>query len=136
MINVRSTPRENTGYNGGKSRFLGDIVRESDYQARIIKELDFRFPGCIILKNDSSYRQGIADLLVLYNDRWASLEVKRSSRAPVRPNQEYYVNVMNDMSFSAFIDPENEEEVLDALQHTFSTRRSTRNTKRKQVSLD
>ena len=77
------------------------------------------FPGCIVMKNDSSYIQGIPDLLVLYRDRWASLECKKSARAARRPNQEYYVDVMDDMSFSRFIYPENKDEVLDELHCHF-----------------
>ena len=92
---------------------------ERDFQAKLIKELKNRFEGCIVMKNDSSYIQGIPDLLVLYNDKWASLEVKRSSSASHRPNQEYYVDLMDRMSFSRFICPENEKEVLHELEQTF-----------------
>ena len=76
-----------------------------------------------MLKNDSSYLQGVPDLLLLWNDRWATLEVKRSSTAHQRPNQEYYVNMMNEMSFSRFIYPENKEEVLNEIQHAFRSSR-------------
>lgn len=111
-------------------------MRERAYQASLIEKLNLRFPGCLILKNDPSYRQGVPDLVMLYQDRWAAFEVKRSHEATVRPNQKHYVDLMNIMSFAAFIHPENEEEVLDALQHAFSSRRTTRNSKRKQVPLD
>ena len=88
---------------------------ESKYQASLIKKIKERLPGCIIMKNDSSYIQGIPDLLILYNDKWASLEVKKSAVAKHRPNQDYYVEKMNEMSFSAFIFPENEEDILDEM---------------------
>lgn len=94
-------------------------MRESVYQSRLIKELERRFPGCFILKNDSSYRQGIPDLLVLHGDRWAMLEVKAEESSPVQPNQPYYVDLLDRMSFAAFIYPENEEVVLDDLQRAF-----------------
>lgn len=71
------------------------------------------------MKNDPNYIQGIPDLTILWANRWATLEVKRSLKAPQQPNQEYYVNVMNQMSFSSFICPENKEEVLNALQQSF-----------------
>lgn len=94
---------------------------ERDFQSKLIKDLKTRFKGCIVMKNDSSYIQGIPDLLVLYKDKWASLECKRSSSAKHRPNQEYYVDLMDGMSFSRFICPENKEEVLHELQQTFES---------------
>ena len=89
---------------------------ERDFQAKLIKELKVMFKGCIIVKNDPNYIQGIPDLLILYNDRWAALEVKRSATAHHQPNQEYYVDLMDQMSFAAFIYPENKEEILYELQ--------------------
>lgn len=94
---------------------------ERDFQAKLIQKLKTMFPGCIVLKNDPDYIQGIPDLIILYNDKWASLENKKSADAKKQPNQEYYVNKMNEMSFSRFIFPENEEEVLNELQQTFRT---------------
>ena len=47
---------------------------ENKFQANLIKELKERFPGCIVMKNDPTYIQGIPDLLVLHKDKWASLE--------------------------------------------------------------
>lgn len=93
---------------------------ESNFQSSLIKELKTRFPGCIILKNDPTYIQGIPDLLVLHNNKWASLEVKKARNAKHRPNQDYYVEKMNDMSFSAFIFPENKEDVLHDLEQALS----------------
>ena len=98
---------------------------ESEFQSNLIKELKRLFPGCIVMKNDSSHTQGIPDLLVLYKDKWASLEVKRSIGAKRQPNQEYYVDKMNDMSFSRFICPENKKEVLHELQQAFQFDGST-----------
>lgn len=77
------------------------------------------FPGCIILKNDPNYIQGMPDLTIFWYSRWATLEVKKSIKASHQPNQEYYVNLMNDMSFSRFVYPENKEEVLHELQRAF-----------------
>lgn len=89
---------------------------ERDFQKELKKELKRRFPGCYILKNDSGYFQGIPDLLLLWKDKWATLEVKKNASASHRPNQDYYVEDMNSMSFSAFIYPENKEEVLNELE--------------------
>lgn len=96
---------------------------ENAFQADLIKELKERFPGCIVMKNDSGYLQGIPDLTILYRDKWATLEDKREENAPHRPNQDYYVDKMNDMSFSAFIYPENKEEVLNEMERSFQVGR-------------
>lgn len=88
------------------------------------------FLGCLVLKNDSSYRQGIPDLIVLYRDQWAVLEAKASLGSKKQPNQDYYVDMLDDMSFAAFIYPENKEEVLHDLREAFGSRRKTRRTKR------
>lgn len=105
-------------------------MREREFQARLIKRLKTMFPGCVILKNDSAYLQGILDLSIFYQDRWAMLEVKATGDAPNQPNQEHYVELLNGMSFAAFIFPENEEEVIDALQQSFKPRRASRISKR------
>jgi hypothetical protein len=99
------------------------MALERDFQAKLIKELKMIFPGCIIMKNDSSYIQGIPDLIILFEDKWAALEVKKSATASHRPNQEYYVELMDDMSFAKFIYPENKEEVLYELQQSLFARR-------------
>lgn len=92
---------------------------ERNFQSGLIQDLKRMFPGCIVMKNDSSYIQGIPDLLILYKNKWASLEVKKDSRAKRQPNQEYYVGQMNEMSFSRFIYPENKEEILNELSEAF-----------------
>ena len=96
---------------------------ENKFQSNLIKELKKLFPGCIVLKNDSSYIQGIPDLLILYKDKWGSLEVKKSASAKHQPNQDYYVNKMNKMSFSRFIFPENKDEVLTDLARLFKRKK-------------
>lgn len=96
-------------------------MKESNFQHALIEELKILFPGCVIMKNDASYIQGIPDLIVLYEDKWCALECKKSATARKRPNQDYYVDKMNRMSFAAFIYPENKEEVLYELQRSFSS---------------
>lgn len=92
---------------------------ERDFQANLIKRLKRIFPGCVVLKNDPTYIQGVPDLIVLYKDKWAMLEAKRDSSASHQPNQDYYVDKLGKMSYAAFIFPENIEEVLNDLQQTF-----------------
>lgn len=99
---------------------------ESKFQSELINELQDIFPGCVILKNDPNYIQGFPDLLILFDQYWAALECKRSRNEPRQPNQEYYVELLDNMSYSNFIYPENKEEVLRELQSAFRTRRSSR----------
>lgn len=100
-------------------------MTESAYQAKLIRKLEREwFPGCVVIKNDPQHRQGILDLTILYDAMWAMLEVKASFSAPYQPNQEYYIEEFGRMSFAAMICPENEEEVLVALQEAFASRRA------------
>lgn len=92
-------------------------LRESQFQAQLIRDL--RNAGCQVLKNDSGYLQGVPDLMVLYDDRWAMLEVKRDAQSPVQPNQKYYVDILDQMSFAAFIHPGNKETVLNDMWKHF-----------------
>lgn len=99
---------------------------ESKFQTNLIKELTRIFRGCVVLKNDANYIQGFPDLTILYKDKWAVLECKRSATASLQPNQEYYVDELDTMSFARVIYPENKEEVLDELQRSFTPGRAAR----------
>ena len=101
-------------------------MKESEYQSRIIKKLEEMFPGCLVHKMDTSHRQGVPDLVILWKQYWASLEVKIEPMYTPEPNQDYYINKLNEMSFAAYIYPENEKEVLSALQQAFKSPRRTR----------
>jgi hypothetical protein len=101
-------------------------VTENRYQAKLIKKLKEMFPGCVIMKSTSEYQQGLPDLFILFNDFWAALEVKATVDAIEQPNQRYFVEQLDGMSFAAFIYPENEAEVLNALQQTFEISGRTR----------
>ena len=96
-------------------------MAENKFQQKLVKDLEARFPGCMVLKNDPNYIQGIPDLTILYKDKWATLECKDSKKANKQPNQEDYISMLNGMSFARFIFPENKEEVLDELQHAFES---------------
>ena len=93
---------------------------ESKFQKELMDKIKSQYPGCVILKNDSSYIQGFPDWTILYKDKWAVLEAKRSKSAAKQPNQEYYVDKLNDMSFSRFVYPENSEEVLEDISKYFN----------------
>jgi hypothetical protein len=101
-------------------------MRESTYQRNLIRKLKGMFPGCFILKNDPTFVQGVPDILILYHDKWAMLEVKMDITSNVQPNQQYYVDKLGEMSFASFINPSTEEEVLNELQFALRPRRETR----------
>ena len=96
-------------------------MRENQFQANLKKELASMFPGCVVTKLDPNDIQGIPDLLILYENKWAILECKKDPKAKKQPNQEYYVDKFNKMSFSRFINPTNKEEVLYDLQQAFQS---------------
>src|SRR5262245_59438311 len=98
-------------------------MREGLYQSRLINKIRCQYPGCVVLKNDTSFMQGIPELSIYNEDRWAMLEVKPAANARVQPNQNFYVDMLNEMSYAAFIYPQNEEQVLDDLQSAFYIRR-------------
>lgn len=99
---------------------------ENKFKTGLVKELKTRFPGCMVVHLDPNEIQGIPDLLVLYESTWAALEGKKSATASHRPNQDYYVHEMNEMSFAAFIYPENKEEILNAMERSFEANRAAR----------
>lgn len=96
------------------------MKRESAFQNALIRTIKNLLPGCIVLKLDPNYIQGIPDLLVLHGITWAALECKRSEDAPHQPNQDYYIDKMSSMSFGAFIYPENMQQVLKDMINHFS----------------
>lgn len=105
-------------------------MNENQFQAQVIRELRELLPGCIVLKNDANYMQGIPDLIILFEDRWAMLEVKKALKARSQPNQGYYLRLLDNMSFASLISPENKEGVLVDLQFALKTGRPTRISKR------
>lgn len=102
------------------------MARESNFQASLIKEIENRFEGSIVTKMDSGHIQGIPDLLVLYRDKWAALECKASGKESHQPNQDWYVEHMNQMSYASFIYPENKEKVLNEIEQSFKSSRAAR----------
>lgn len=95
---------------------------ESKFKSQFLSEFKRLYPECVIIGPDANLQQGLPDTIILFGEKWAALEFKRSSTASRRPNQEYYINLLGNMSYSAFVCPENKEEVLHALQHTFQLR--------------
>lgn len=98
---------------------------ESQFSTELKKDIEDRFPGCYVLKQDPNMRQGIPDLLVLYEDKWAAIETKREPNSSKRVNQEWHVERMDAMSFARFANQRNREEVLHDLQEAFGVGRQT-----------
>ncbi len=95
------------------------MAKESEFQKRFIKKVENLFPDCVILKNDSSYKQGIPDLSIFYKSKYAFIECKKSEKEHRQPNQEHYINKFNQNAFGSFVYPENEREVLQMLKLYF-----------------
>lgn len=96
---------------------------ENKFKTKLIKKIEERIPGCMVFHLDPTEKQGIPDLLILSGDRWAALEGKKEAKASHRPNQDYYIQKMNGMSYASFVYPENEEEVLNELQSALQPKR-------------
>ena len=92
---------------------------ESKFQKELIDEIKRTYPGCIALKNDAVYLIGVPDWTILYKDKWVVLEIKRDEGAIRQPNQEYYISKLDDMSYAAFVYPENKDRVLQELSVIF-----------------
>ena len=89
---------------------------ENIFQAKLIKKLYALFPGCIVLKNDAHYIQGIPDLTLIFKDRCYILECKKDEGSNRLFNQRMYIAKINEMGgFARFIYPENEKEILDEI---------------------
>ena len=97
---------------------------ERDFQASLIKEIKNLLPGCLVLKNDATYIQGIPDLLILFEGKWAALECKKARGSRHQANQDFYISKMNDMSYASYIYPENRKEILDELLQALKPDRS------------
>ena len=100
---------------------------EGKFQDALVKSLEDIFTDCLVQKNDANYRQGVPDLLILFRGKWALLEVKKSSTAPHRPNQPYYVDWAKRHSFGAFVYPENRDEIIKELYDFFFDRNEEKN---------
>lgn len=104
---------------------------ERDYQQLVGHHITYNFEivgfqvlrDFIVYINDPNQIQGIPDLSVFFRPtgRFAFLEVKTSAKAPVRPNQQWYIDTWGENIFTAFIYPENEQEVLLALQRSLAS---------------
>lgn len=96
---------------------------ENKFKTKLCNRIKNLFPDCMIFHLNPNERQGIPDLLILHENKWAALEGKKTTKASHRPNQDYYVEKMNRMSYAAFVYPENEEEIINELQQALRTER-------------
>lgn len=95
-------------------------MTESKYQTHVLARIAELLPGSTALKNDSAYQQGIPDWTIFHGPKYALLEIKPSAKSRRQPNQEYFIEKFSAIGFAAFIYPENEQEVLDALQEALA----------------
>ena len=93
---------------------------ETKFQKDVKDAIWEKFPDAIILKQNNSL-QGIPDLFIFHSNKWAALECKDSEDAVHQPNQDYYVDKLNEMSYASFIFPENKEEVLNEVFKTLQS---------------
>ena len=96
------------------------LMKESEFQKKLIDKIKMMFPGCEVMKQDAQYHAGMPDLVIFYKNHYAMLEVKKSEKASHRPNQDFYVKKFRDWSYASFVFPENLEKVLSELQEVFS----------------
>ena len=105
---------------------------EGDFKSKLIQRIENEFPGCIVTKLETDYKEGLPDVLVLHKNKWATLEAKKDKSEVTKPRrnkmqQDYYVATMDKMSFSRYVYPENQEEVLNELKlHFQQARRNKR----------
>lgn len=98
---------------------------EADYKPGLMKRIARRFShyGEVRFQHNNPNApesQGIPDLTVYIGPMWVLLEVKRSEKSKKRPNQDYWIEYYGRTTFTAFICPENEEEVLNALERSLA----------------
>lgn len=120
---IHYSRRDGDQYNGPILSFLEGSMTEGEYQRKLKTKIESRIPGVIVLKNDPTYLQGFPDLLLLRNEKWAALEVKKDEKAHRQPNQDIYIQKCKDMgaAYSSFVYPQNEKEVLDELERAFKS---------------
>lgn len=93
------------------------MKKETEFERAVCKEIRGWDNNIRVYKMDPNVAaQGIPDRLVLCNGKFALLEFKRTKNSPRRPNQDWYVDFFNKKGFSAFIYPENKEEILTNLK--------------------
>ena len=94
--------------------------KESRFQHEVIRELEERLPGCVVMKNATGLKDGFPDISVYHGNHWAMLECKRSEGESHRPNQDWWVDHLNEMSFASFIYPENRQVVMQQVVNYLS----------------
>lgn len=102
------------------------MAGESKFERALVRELLRLYPGAFILKNDANLIQGFPDRLILFEDRWAAFEVKADETSGHRSNQDYYVDILNQMSYAEFVYPNNKERFLYELQQALRAPRRAR----------
>lgn len=97
---------------------------EREFQPKLNEEVKRRMPTCEIIRLDANKNyQGIPDFLVLCPEGWGIFETKRRPNSRKQPNQDHHIKRLSKIGFSAFINPDNMDEVLDDFQSTLRSDR-------------
>ena len=96
---------------------------ESEFRKAFLEEVQNRIDplnkGFLFFLNASNAFRSFPDIVILGSHKWAALEFKKSKRASHQPNQEYYINKLNEIGYASFVYPENAEEILNDLEELF-----------------
>lgn len=69
-----------------------------------------------------TFNRGAPDLIILGIGAWATCEFKKDEDADYQPNQDYTTELLNEMGFARFVEPDNAEEVLYELERLFGVK--------------
>lgn len=96
---------------------------EKDLQNRLLNWIRLKFDSkkIFIMKITPipGIPQGCPDIIILYDGGFVAIEMKRSSKASFRPNQKYYLEMLNTFQNGESIVcyPENFNEVKNLLKN-------------------
>ena len=95
--------------------------QEGNVQDAVKKRILKEFPGAHVCKTDPNLWgwQGVPDLLIIYKDKWAFLEMKRHKDAARQANQDYWVRTLDKQGCAAFCYPEVREQAFKKLHEYF-----------------
>ena len=95
-------------------------MSEATFRTKWLNKFKKLSPDIFIEFADPKRKNGIPDVIIFYKKKYARLETKRSKNASKRLHQQYYIDYFNSQGiYAAFLTPENQEEVYNALRRYF-----------------